>query len=115
MTCRSPPTMPAPTARQTHPTHEPRGHRLWFANSAHTTSCTSGASRKPRVSSLLRHPAPSAQHRAAAVVRSRVDRRYFLAGGPWVEGPTGCLAPATRLGCLDALTGMTMHRHKEAT
>jgi hypothetical protein len=40
-------TMPAPTARQTHPTHEPRGHRLWFANSAHTTSCTSRALRKP--------------------------------------------------------------------
>src|SRR6266542_3037493 len=39
------PTMPAPTAPQTRPPHESRGHRLWFAESAPTTSCSSPASR----------------------------------------------------------------------
>jgi hypothetical protein len=39
------PTMPAPATRQTRPPQEPRGHRLWFANSTDTTSCSSRASR----------------------------------------------------------------------
>jgi hypothetical protein len=37
--------MPAPSARQTHLTHESRGHMLCFAHSTHTTSSSSRPSR----------------------------------------------------------------------
>jgi hypothetical protein len=38
------PTMPAPAAHSTRVTHAPHVHRLWFAHSTLTTSCSSGGS-----------------------------------------------------------------------